>query len=255
MPIILKTREEIEVMREAGRIAALALAALRDAVRPSVTTAELDRIAAEVLARHNADAAFLGYPPGSAHPFPATITASINEELVHGIPGERVLQEGDIISLDVGAVHKGFVGDAAITVAVGQISPEARRLMEVTEQALYEGIRASVAGKRTGDVSCAIQSYVESHGMNVVREYTGHGVGRKMHEDPQIPNWGKPGRGSLLRVGMTYALEPMVMLGDPATQEMDDHWTVVTQDGKLCAHFEHTIAITANGPQILTKID
>jgi methionyl aminopeptidase len=255
MPIILKTREEIKIMREAGRIAALALAAMRDAVRPGITTAELDRIAAEVLARHDAGAAFLGYPPGSTHPFPATITASINEELVHGIPGERVLQEGDIISLDIGAVHKGFVGDVAITVAVGQISPEAHRLMEVTEQALYEGVRASQAGKRTGDVSHTIQSYVESHGMSVVREYTGHGVGRKMHEDPQIPNWGRPGRGPLLKYGMTYALEPMVMLGNPATQVLDDHWTVVTQDGKLCAHFEHTVAITENGPDILTKID
>lgn len=254
MAIELKNDGEIEIMREAGRIAAIALAEMAEAVRPGVTTSELDRIAAEVLRKHGATAAFLGYPPGSPHPFPATVTTCINEELVHGIPSDRVLEDGDILSLDVGAVYKGFVGDTATTVAVGGMNGEIERLLKVTEEALWEGIRASVAGNRFGDVSAAIQRYVEGQGFNVVREYSGHGVGKKMHEDPSIPNWGEPGRGQRLRNGMTYALEPMVMMGDPETKVLADHWTVIAADRKPNAHFEHTVAVMNGQPQILTEL-
>jgi len=246
-------------MREAGRINAQALQAMREAVRPGVSTKELDQIAAEVLRKHGAKAAFLGYPPGSPYPFPATITASINNELVHGIPSEdRILQEGDIISLDCGTVYNGFVGDSAFTMGVGTVSPEAQRLLEVTEQALYKGIETARAGSLTSDISRTIQKFVESRGYSIVREYTGHGVGRTMHEDPQVPNWWPSGRqrvrgwrGVKLVPGITFALEPMVNIGKPATQVQDDHWTVITQDGSLCAHFEHTIAISPEGPPLI----
>lgn len=255
MAIVIKSARDIEIMREAAKINVEALRAVLAAVRPGITTAELDRIAYRVITRYGGEPAFLGYPPGSRHPFPATLTTSINEELVHGIPGPRQLREGDILSVDCGTVYKGFVADSAVTVPVGEISPLARRLLEVTEQALYVGIEKCVPGNRLGDISHAIQHYVESHGFNVAREYGGHGVGRAMHEDPHIPNWGHPGKGQPLRVGMTFALEPMVMVGDPALRVLDDHWTVVTEDGQLCAHFEHTIAVTENGPEILTKMD
>lgn len=259
MAVIRKTPEELIIMREAGRITALALQAMREAVRPGISTKELDTIAADVLRKHHAKAAFLGYPPGSPHPFPASITASINEELVHGIPQpDRILQEGDIISLDFGAVHNGFVGDAAITVGVGKISADAQRLLEVTEQALYVGINKALAGNETSDISIAIQKFVEGHGYSVVREYTGHGVGRSMHEDPQVPNWWPSGRQRVrgwrslrLEPGITFALEPMVNIGRAETKVLSDHWTVVTQDSSLCAHFEHTIAITPEGPPLI----
>jgi methionyl aminopeptidase len=257
MTICLKTREEIAIMREAGRIVARVHEALRRAIAPGVTTGELNDIAADVIHSHNATPTFLHYAPmPDRPPYPAVITACINEELVHGIPGPRKLKEGDIISLDVGATHNGFVGDAAFTAGVGKVSEEAQRLMEVTEQALYEGIRASRLGNRTRDVSIAIQGFVESHGFNVVREYGGHGVGHQMHEEPHLPNWAPRRRrrypGVALQAGMTYALEPMVMAGRPETCLLDDLWTVVTADGELCAHFEHTIAITDGEPEILT---
>jgi methionyl aminopeptidase len=248
------------IMREAGRIVARAHAEMRAAIKPGVTTAALDRIATDVIRKHNAIPTFLGYPPGSKHPYPATINASVNEQLVHGIPGNRVLEEGDIVSIDVGATYKGFVGDAAFTVGVGKISPQAQRLIEITEQALAVGIKTSVVGNETKDVSLAIQAFVEKQGYNVVREYTGHGVGRNMHEDPQVPNWwpsrqrNRFWRSYPLKPGMTYALEPMVIVGDPATKVLDDHWTVVTQDGSLCAHTEHTIAVTDGEPLILTLL-
>jgi methionyl aminopeptidase len=255
MPIILKSAADIQAMRDAAKINDEVLATIRAAIRPGVTTGELDRIASEIIARHGGIPAFLGYPPGSKHPFPATITVAVNEELVHGIPGPRVLQEGDIISIDCGTVYKGFVADAAYTAPVGTISPAAQRLLDITERALYVGIEASVPEHHVGDIGSAIQTFVEGQGMNVVREYGGHGVGHVMHEEPHIPNWGRPGRGPKLRPGMTFALEPMVMLGSPKTHVLKDHWTVVTADGKLCAHFEHSIAVTDNGPLILTKID
>jgi methionyl aminopeptidase len=251
--IIIKSPSEIAQMRESGRIVALALQAVREQIAPGVTTAELDAVAEDVIRSHGAVPTFLGYTPHwGQKPFPATITASINEELVHGIPGSRKLREGDIISVDCGATFKGFVGDAAFSAPVGQVSRSARRLMDVTEQALNVGIGMMRSGNRTGDVSSAIQRYVEKHNYSVVREYTGHGVGRAMHEQPQVPNYGTPGRGPQLRPGMTIALEPMVNLGKSATRVLPDQWTVATRDGKLCAHFEHTVAVTENGPMILT---
>ena len=255
MPIIIKSQRDIQAMRDSAKINVEALRAVYEAIRPGVTTGELDKIAHDVIVRNGGTPAFLGYPPGSRHPYPATINASVNEELVHGIPGKRVLQEGDIISIDCGTVYKGFVSDSAFTVGVGKISEEAQRLIQVTEEALYRGIEVAVPGNRFGDISYTIQQFVEGHGYNVVREYGGHGIGRSMHEDPHIPNWGSPGRGRRLRPGMTFAIEPMVMLGSPAVRVLDDHWTVVTVDGSLCAHFEHTIAVTENGPEILTSWD
>jgi methionyl aminopeptidase len=259
MAIIRKTPEELLIMREAGRITALALQAMREAVRPGINTKELDAIAAEVIRKHNAKPAFLGYPSGSLYPFPASCTTSINDELVHGIPSsDRILKAGDIVSLDCGAVYKGFVGDAALTVGVGAISAEAQRLLEVTKTALYVGIDLARAGNQTSSISKAIQTYVEDQGYNVVREYTGHGVGRSMHEDPQVPNWWPSGRrrvrgwrSTRLEPGTVFALEPMVNVGRPETTVLDDHWTVVTLDGSLCAHFEHTMAITPEGPPLI----
>lgn len=262
MAIIRKTPEDLLIMREAGRINAQILQAIRDAVRPGVSTKALDDIAVDILRKHGAKPAFLGYPPGSPYPFPATITASINSELVHGIPSEdRILQDGDIISIDCGTIYNGFVGDSAFSMGVGTISDEAQRLLQVTEEALYQGIDAARAGNLTSDVSKTIQVFVESHGYGVVREYTGHGVGRAMHEDPQVPNWWPSGRqrkrtwrGVKLEPGITFALEPMVSQGRPDVKVLSDHWTVVTQDGSLCAHFEHSIAITPAGPPLILTL-
>jgi methionyl aminopeptidase len=260
MAILYKTSEELEIMREAGRINALALAAMREAVHPGVSTLELDTIAAEVLAEHQAKPAFLHYPPGSPYPFPATITASINNELVHGIPSaDRILEEGDIISLDCGTIYEGYVGDSAFTMGVGQTSPAVDHLLEVTEAALWVGIKVCTAGRESREVSKAIQRFVEGHGYSVVREYTGHGVGQSMHEDPQIPNWWprhakrRGWQNVVLKPGITFALEPMVNAGRPETRVLDDHWTVVTADGSLCAHFEHSVAVTEGEPLILTS--
>ena len=237
-------------MREAGRVNAKALAAVRELIRPGVTTAELNAAAEEVIRKHGGVPTFLKYP--GAYPYPATICVSINEELVHGIPGKRKLRSGDVVSVDCGTTLEGFVGDSAITVGVGEVSPLAQRLIETTEQALYEGIKQMRAGNRTGDISSAIQRYVEPRGFNVPREYTGHGVGRKMHEGPQVPNYGTPGRGPVLRSGMTIALEPMLLAGTYKTRVMPDEWTVVSADGALTAHFEHSVAVTESEPVILT---
>lgn len=239
-------------MREAGRINALALQTVREMVRPGITTADLDAAAEEVIRKHGGAPVFKGYP--GPYPFPATLCVSVNEELVHGFPSKRVLKEGDIISVDCGTLLNGFVGDSAFTVGVGDVSPEAGRLMEVTECALYEGIERMRPGNRSGDVSAAIQVYVESHGFHVTREYTGHGVGRHMHEGPQVPNYGTPGRGVALRPGMTIALEPMVLIGTAQTKVLPDQWTVISADRSLTAHYEHTVAITENGPLILTLL-
>ncbi len=243
-------------MRQAGRIVAEVLAAVRERVAPGVTTGELDALAEEIIRGHGAIPSFKGYPNSlpEGPPFPATICASVNDELVHGIPGPRVLQEGDIISVDVGAIYQGFHGDAAITIPVGEIGEEARRLLEVTEQALYVGIAQARLGNRTGDIAWAIQQYVESHGFSVVREYTSHGIGREMHEGFQMLNVGRPGRGLPLRPGMTIALEPMVNAGTWKTRLLSDQWTVATADGRLSAHFEHTIAITNGEAEILTRL-
>ncbi|MBN1119894.1 MAG: type I methionyl aminopeptidase [Anaerolineae bacterium] len=253
MAIIVKSRRNISAMQDAAKINVEALQAVDEAIRPGVTTGELDKIAHDIIVGHGAIPSFYGYPSGSRYPYPATITASINEELVHGIPGDRVLQEGDIVSIDCGTTYKGWVADSAFTAPVGRVSDEALRLLEITESSLYKGIEICLPDRRFGDVSNAIQTFVEGRGYNVVREYGGHGVGRNMHEEPHIPNWGRKGQGHRMRPGMTFALEPMVMAGSPQTQVLDDHWTVVMADGGLCAHFEHTIAVTENGPEILTK--
>jgi methionyl aminopeptidase len=251
--VVIKTERDLASMRQAGRVNALALAAAVSTVRTGVTTAEVNAAADEVLRSHGAGMAFLGYP--GPYPYPAATCISVNDELVHGIPGPRRLQEGDIVSIDCGSVVDGFVGDSAITVGVGQISEEARRLLDVTCAALFAGIEHMRVGQRTGDVSSAIQARVERQAFNVVREYTGHGVGRAMHEDPQVPNYGKAGTGMALRPGMTIALEPMVLAGSPETRVLRDQWTVASRDGRLTAHFEHSVAVTAEGPLILTALD
>ncbi len=251
--IHLKSDRELEKMRQAGQIVGEVLARMREWAQPGVTTAELDARAEELIHSRNAIPSFKGYPPGSDNPFPATICASVNEELVHGVPGPRVLQEGDIISIDVGAIYEGYHGDAAVTLPVGEISAEAQRLLRVTKAALYEAIAKARPGNRSGDISAAMQDYVERHGYNVVREYTSHGIGRQMHEDPQIPNYGRPGYGVLLRKGMTVALEPMVLSGDYRVRVLDNHWTVVAADGKLTAHFEHTVVVRDGEAEILTQ--
>jgi methionyl aminopeptidase len=247
--VIRKSSREVALMREAGRIVALTLALLQERIRPGVTTAELDAAAQEFVSERGAEASFLGY-----RGFPAALCVSVNEEVVHGIPGPRVLKDGDIVSLDFGAIHKGYQGDSAITVGVGQISEKARELIEVTRGALAAGIAQCVSGNYLGDISSSIQTYAESRGFSVVRQYVSHGIGRQMHEDPQIPNYGLPGRGMLLKRGMTFALEPMVNVGTYLTRVLDDGWTVVTDDGELSAHFEHTVAITEGEPQILTRV-
>jgi len=240
-------------MRAAGRINALALDAVRKMVRPGVTTAALDEAAEAVIRSHGGVPTFKGY--GGPYPYPATLTVSLNEELVHGIPGKRALKAGDIVSVDCGTTYQGFVADSAFSMGVGEISPEAQKLLEVTEQALYEGIAQMQAGNRIGDISSAIQKYVEMFGYNVPREYSGHGVGRHMHEAPQVPNYGRPGRGLVLRPGMTLAIEPMLLAGTYRTRVLPDQWTVVSADGALTAHHEHTIAVTENGPRILTVLE
>jgi methionyl aminopeptidase len=248
--IVIKSPQEIAALREAGRINAMALDAVRKLIQPGVTTAELDAAAEQVIRTHGASPTFKGYP--GPYPYPASICASINEQLVHGIPGTRKLQSGDIISVDCGSTFEGFVGDSAFTAGVGEISPQAQRLIEVTEQALYIGIHQMRAGNRVGDISAAIQTFVEAAGFYVTREYTGHGVGRQMHEGPQVPNYGIAGRGQLLRQGMTIALEPMVLVGTSQTRVLPDKWTVVSTDGSLTAHWEHSVAITDGEPLILT---
>ncbi len=248
--IVIKSPQEIATLREAGRINARALNAVRQLIRPGVTTAELDAAAEEVIRKHGAIPTFKGYP--GPYPYPASICVSINEQLVHGIPGKRKLQAGDIVSIDCGSTFEGFVGDSAFTIGVGEVSPLTQRLIEVTEQALYVGIRQMRANNRVGDVSSAIQEFVESAGFNVTREYTGHGVGRQMHEGPQVPNYGIAGRGQILRQGMTIALEPMVLVGTSQTKVLPDQWTVISADGSLTAHWEHSVAITDGEALILT---
>jgi methionyl aminopeptidase len=253
--INVKSRAEIEKMRQASRIVAQALDEVSAAVRPGITTAELDAIAAAVVKRAGATSSFKGYSNQSGvPPFPATICASVNEELVHGIPNsKRVLVEGDIISIDMGAIWEGYHGDAAITVPVGTISPETRRLLDCTQRSLFAGIAAAKGGGRLGDISYAIQEVIEGGGYSVVIGYGGHGVGRRLHEDPHVSNSGAPGKGAQLLPGMTIALEPMANVGRPETTVKPDRWTVVTKDRKLCAHFEHTICITPGDAEILTE--
>ncbi len=234
-------------MRRAGAIVGSVITLLKRSVEPGISTKELDRIAYKEITRLGAKPTFKGY-----RGFPASICTSVNEEIVHGIPGKRVLREGDIIKMDVDATLDGLIGDAAVSVAVGQVSQEAADLIESTRQSLEEGIKASQAGNRIGDIGAAVQAYGEEWRYGVVREFVGHGVGRFLHEDPQVPNYGEPGKGPLLRPGMCIAIEPMFNLGDWHTRVLDDNWTVVTADGRLSSHFEHTIIISENGPEILT---
>ena len=247
--IVLKSQQEIAYMREAGRIVAETLELIRQAVKPDVTTQELDRIADEYIRERGAIPAFKGY-----NGFPGSICASVNEEVVHGIPGPRKLKNGDIISVDSGTLINGFYGDAAMTFPVGEVTPEVAQLLKVTEESLYKGIAQAVADQRLYDISHAVQIHAEEFGYGVVRDYVGHGIGRKMHEDPQIPNYGAPGRGPRLKPGMTLAIEPMINMGTYEVKTLRDNWTVITRDGKWSAHFEHTIAITDGEPEILTRL-
>ncbi len=245
--IVLKSPQELAVMRQAGRIVAQARRLIIEAVRPGVTTAELDALAEDSIRRSGATPAFKGY-----HGFPASICASVDDQVVHGFPGPRRLREGEIVAIDLGAVYRGYVGDGAVTVPVGEVPGEVLRLLEATREALAEGITRAVAGNHLSDISHAVQEYVESRGFSVVRDFVGHGIGQKMHEEPQIPNFGPPGRGPLLKEGMTLAIEPMVNLGGYEVFIEPNGWTVRTRDGKPSAHFEETVAVTAAGPQILT---
>lgn len=248
--IVLKTAREIELMKEACYISAMALKLAGEAVEPGVSTAEIDKVAYDYIIRQGAEPNFL-----NLYGFPATACISVNSEVIHGIPSKkRIIKSGDIVSIDLGAKIHGFNGDNAATFPAGDISPQAKRLCEVTEQSLYKGIEKALAGGRIGDIANAVQTHCESAGFGVVRDFVGHGVGKELHEDPSVPNFGTAGRGIRLRPGMTIAIEPMITQGDYAVKQLADGWTVVTADGKLAAHFEHTVAITADGPKIMTKI-
>ncbi|HET7035111.1 MAG TPA: type I methionyl aminopeptidase [Thermomicrobiaceae bacterium] len=249
MTIQLKRPEQIERIREAGKIVAETLALLAGEVRPGVTTEELDAIAERNIRRHGAVPSFKRY-----RGFPASICISVNEEVVHGIPGPRVLQEGDIVSIDTGARYRGFHGDACVTLPVGSISPQAERLLQVCRESLDIGVAETRAGNHLTDISHAIQAYVEGAGFSVVRDLYGHGIGRALHEEPMLPHYGPPGHGVVLCPGLVLTIEPMIAAGAPATRTLADEWTVVTRDGSLAAQFEHTVAVTENGPEILTAL-
>ncbi len=246
--ITIKSPQELDAMRQAGAVVGAVITLLKRSVEPGITTLELDKIAHKEITRHSAKPTFKGY-----RGFPASICTSINEEIVHGIPSKRALKKGDIIKLDVGATLDGLIGDAAVSLPVGEVDREAAELIEATRRSLEEGIKASQLGNRVGDIGASVQQYGESKGYGVVREFVGHGVGRFLHEEPQVPNYGQAGMGPLLRPGMCIAIEPMLNLCDWHTRILDDQWTVVTADGKISAHFEHTIAITEQGPEILTN--
>jgi len=247
--IIIKSNKEIELMRQAGQIVAETLLYISGMIKPGITTGQLDSLAKKFIDKKNGKPAFLGY-----RGFPANICTSINHEVVHGIPGLRRLIEGDIISIDVGVSYKGYFGDAACTFPVGEVSPLAKRLIDVTKDSLFRGISNAVPGKRLFDISHSIQSFVEEQGFSVVRKFVGHGIGSAMHEEPQVPNYGRPGKGARLEEGMVLAIEPMVNTGTWEVKTLADQWTVVTKDKGLSAHFEHTVAITKNGPEILTAL-
>jgi methionyl aminopeptidase len=253
--IQLKSPRELGLMREAGRHVAEVLARLSKLAEPGVTTADIDAEARRQIDERGLASSFLGYAPGGAPPFPAVICVSINDEIVHGIPGRRRLQEGDLVKLDFGVIFGGFHGDAAVTLAVGEVDEESRNLLETTRRSLYAGIEALRPGNRLGDVGAAVQESVEREGFSVVRDFVGHGIGRLLHEPPQLPNFGRPGRGQRLKPGMVVAIEPMVNSGGAEVRMRADGWTAATADGSRSAHFEHTVAITENGPEILTPIE
>jgi len=248
---LIKNKLEISKMQKAGGLNALVLEEIKRMIQPGVTTQELDAAAETIIRDNGGIPTFKGYP--GPYPYPATLTISINEEMVHGIPSGRVLVEGDIVSVDCGTTLDGFIGDSAFTKGVGEIGKEKDRLINVTRDSLYKGIEQMRPGKHIGDVSAAIQDHVEKYGYHVPRKYTGHGVGRQMHEPPQVPNFGEPGQGMQLKTGMTIAIEPMVLVGTSKTRVLADQWTVISADKSLTAHYEHTVAITANGPLILTR--
>jgi methionyl aminopeptidase len=252
--IPIKTRREMDAMREASSHVAEILLELRERVKPGVTTAELDRFAEKAIAERGVTSSFKGYDPHGLPKYPAVICISVNDEIVHGIPGPRALEEGDIVSLDFGVAFEGFHGDSAITVPVGRIDARTQQLLDVTRRALQAGIDAMHPGKRLSDIGHGVQTLVEAEGFSVVRDYAGHGIGRKLHEPPWIPNFGAEGRGPRLLPGMVFAIEPMVNVGEPDVRVLDDEWTAVTADGSLSAHFEHTILITEEGPDVLTRI-
>jgi methionyl aminopeptidase len=253
--IYLKGPDDLARMRASGRIVAEILAEMEKRIEPGMRTADIDHIAVEILGQHGAQSPFLHYPHHDGGPaFPASTCVSVNEELVHGIPGKRVLKTGDVVKVDVGAVLDGWVGDGAWTFGVGKISQQAQKLLDVTKDALYAGIAAAQSGKRLGDVGNAVEGVVTKAGFSVIRDYVGHGVGRAMHEEPSVPNYGTAGRGVKLQVGMTFALEPMVSMGSPLTREMSDQWTVVIADRSLSAQFEHTIAVHSGSAEILTTL-
>ena len=255
--VTIKSKREIELMREAGRVTALTHKAIEEAIKPGMSTADLDRIAEETMKKNGAISAEKGYNPGikGVPPYPAATCISVNDEVIHGVPSKRkIIKDGDIVSIDLVALKNGYNGDAARTIMVGNVSKEARRLVDVTKQAFFEGIKYARKGNRIGDISHAIGEYVKSQGFSVVREFEGHGIGKNMHEEPEIPNYGKAGTGIRLEPGMTLAIEPMVIAGNPNILELDDGWTIVTEDGSLAAHYENTILITENEPEILTII-
>ncbi len=253
--IPIKTRNEVEKMREASRHVAEILLELRELVRPGVTTQELDRFAEKKVGERGVVSSFKGYDPQGLPPYPAVLCVSVNEEIVHGIPGSRTIEPGDIVSLDFGVSLEGLHGDSAVTVAVGEVDPEKRRLLDVTRDSLCQAVETMKPGNRLSDIGHAVQSRVESEGFSVVRDFAGHGIGRRMHEPPWIPNYGMPGRGPRLMPGMVLAIEPMVNAGTPVVEILDDEWTAVTADGLPSAHFEHTILITDDSPEILTRIE
>lgn len=253
--IAIKSRREIELMREIGRFTAEILLELRERAQPGITTGQLDEIAAAALEKRGLNSPFLGYAPGGVAPYPAVLCASVNDEIVHGIPGPRELHEGDIVSLDFGVETRGWHGDSAVTIAIGEVDSEAKQLIDTTRDALNKGIEQMVPGERLSDIGHAVQVCAEKEGYGVVRQFVGHGIGREMHEPPQVPNYGRPGRGPRLRAGMIFAIEPMVNIGSEKVRVLKDEWTAVTADGSLSAHFEHTVLITDNGPEVLTRIE
>lgn len=242
-------------MREAGRHVAEILLMLRELAQPGVTTAQLDRLAQREIEKRGLTSSFLGYAPAGLPPYPAVVCVSVNEEVVHGIPGSRELKEGDILSVDFGVECGGFHGDSAATIAIGEISDQATNLIETTHASLNDAVEQMVPGNRLSDIGHAVQKRAEGAGFSVVRQFVGHGIGRQMHEPPQVPNYGRPGRGPRLVTGMVFAVEPMVNVGSHAVRVLDDEWTAVTADGALSAHFEHTILVSDNGPEVLTRIE
>ena len=252
--IPVRSRREIESMREAGRHVAEILLSLREMAKPGVKTIEFDVAGAKMIEERGLTSSFVGYGPGGLPPYPATICVSVNDEIVHGIPGSRELKKGDILSLDFGIISEGFHGDSALTVPIGGVTDEAEKLIDVTRESLYRGIEQMVPGNRLSDIGHAVEDHAKSAGYSVVRQFVGHGIGKKLHEPPQIPNYGRPGRGPRLLPGMVFAIEPMLNVGTESVRMLDDEWTAVTADGELSGHFEHTVLITEQGPEVLTQV-